>query len=248
MDAKQSTPAEVSLPLVILPGLICDSRMFGTQVRDLGAIVVDGFYGQADRIAAMADYALERMPARCAVLGHSMGARVALEIWARAPRRVARLALADTGIHTLRAGEREARYRLRDLGRREGSEALIDQWLPPMVGEAHRGDIGLMRELRAMAVDGGIAGYERQIEALLHRPDAGELLPTINCPTLVIVGADDRWSPVSQHEEIASRIPGAELRIVENAGHMAPAEEPGRFNAFVREWLSAKKNGSGQRS
>ena len=110
-------------PFVILPGLICDSRMFGAQIEAFGATVIDGFYGQADRIEAMADYALARMPDRCIVLGHSMGARIALEIWARAPARVDRLILADTGAHPVSDKERAGRFALRDLGRSEGSAA-----------------------------------------------------------------------------------------------------------------------------
>ncbi|HWI86429.1 MAG TPA: alpha/beta hydrolase [Sphingomonas sp.] len=181
------------------------------------------------------------MPDRAALLGHSMGARIALEIWRHAPQRISRLALADTGVHPVRSGERESRYALRDLGRAEGAEALVGEWLPPMVGRSHQADPDLMARLHRMACDGGPEAYERQIEALLHRPDAEPVLATIDCPTLVVVGGDDLWSPVAHHEDIAARIPGARLRVVENAGHMAPAEEPDQFNAFVREWMTWRK-------
>lgn len=224
--------------VVILPGLMCDSRMFGAQIHAFGALVVDGFYGGADRIEAMAAYALARLPDRCALLGHSMGARVALEIWRQEPERVERLALADTGAHAPRPSEAEKRYALRDLGRSAGSEALVDRWLPPMIGPAHREDRDLYAALRAMAVDGGMAAFERQVEALLHRPTVDNLLQTITCPTFAIVGRNDEWSPVAQHEAIVVRIAGAQLRVVENAGHMAPAEEPERFNDMMREWLA----------
>lgn len=228
----------MSEQVVILPGLICDSRMFGAQIRAFDALVVDGFYDGADRIEGMAAYALARLPRRCALLGHSMGARVALEIWRQAPDRIGRLALADTGVHPTRPGEAEQRYALRDLGRSAGSEALADRWLPPMIGPAHRNDPGLYAVLRTMVIDGGTAAFERQIEALLNRPAVESLLPTISCPTFVIAGCEDEWSPVAQHESIAASIDGAQLRLVENAGHMAPAEEPERFNDVMREWLA----------
>jgi len=225
-------------PLVILPGLLCDSRMFGAQIEALSAQVVDGFYGTADRIGAMADHALARMPKRCALLGHSMGARVALEIWRRAPDRIARLALADTGVHPVRAGEAEGRFALRDIGLRDGDEALVDRWLPPMVASARRQDERLMAGLRAMAVAAGTAVFERQIEALLHRPEAINVLATVTCPTVVIAGAQDEWAPVAQHRRIADAIPGARLRILPAAGHMAPAEDPQGFNDILHDWLS----------
>jgi pimeloyl-ACP methyl ester carboxylesterase len=225
-------------PLVILPGLMCDSRMFGAQIEALSAQVVGGFYGKADRIGAMADYALAQMPDHCALLGHSMGARVALEIWRRAPERIARLALADTGVHPVGDGEAERRFALRDIGLRDGDEALVDAWLPPMVGISHRQDKALLAGLRAMAVAAGTATFERQILALLHRPEAIGVLGTISCPTVVIVGAEDEWSPVAQHQRIAAAIPGARLRVLAKAGHMAPAEDPHGFNEILRDWLS----------
>ncbi|WP_428334831.1 alpha/beta fold hydrolase [Novosphingobium sp.] len=237
MDANSTPSWTQAAPLVILPGLICDARMFAGQVEAFGATVVDGFYGAADRIGAMADYALARMPDRCTLLGHSMGARVALEIWARAPARVDRLIFADTGAHPVSDKERAGRVALRDLGRSEGSAALVDRWLPPMVGPHRRDDGVFMRTMRTMAIDGGCAAYERQIEALLHRPDAAAVLPTITCPTLFLVGADDAWSPPAQHAAMARDVPGAQLRIIADAGHMAPAEAPEQFNRCISEWL-----------
>jgi pimeloyl-ACP methyl ester carboxylesterase len=116
---------------VILPGLLCDSRMFRAQLDGFAnSMCIDGFYPSCTSLEDMAAYALEHMPDRCTVLGHSMGARVALEVLRLAPERVERLILADTGVHPLRAGERESRYALRDLGRAEGIEKLVDAWLP----------------------------------------------------------------------------------------------------------------------
>ncbi|WP_311267619.1 alpha/beta fold hydrolase [Sphingobium sp. WCS2017Hpa-17] len=238
MDAK-SSDRDLGAPLLILPGLLCDSRMFGETLAAFpGSAVVDGFYAGCDRIEAMADYAIARMPDRCALLGHSMGARVALEVVRKVPDRVERLALVDTGVHPVKPGEREGRYKLRDLGRDQGMAALVAQWLPPMMGFAGLRDEALMDMLYAMAVDAGLATFEAQVEALLHRPSVDALLPAIICPTVAIVGRQDQWSPVAQHEAIAAAIPGAQLRVVERAGHMMPAEAPVAFNAQLQDWLS----------
>ncbi|MGE4431858.1 MAG: alpha/beta fold hydrolase [Sphingobium sp.] len=224
--------------LLILPGLMCDSRMFAAQIDAFpGAVAVDGFYDGCDRIEAMADYALARAPERFALFGHSMGARVALEVIRKAPERVERIALADTGIHPVKPGEQEKRHALRDIGRAQGMAALVDAWLPPMVGPGNRGDDALMAALRAMSLSAGQAGFERQIEALLHRPDTDAALRGIAVPAFAIVGDADEWSPVDQHAAMAEKIPGAQLRVVEGAGHMAPAEKPHQFNQILREWL-----------
>lgn len=225
-------------PLVILPGLLCDGRMFQAQIDAFDAQVIGDFYGSADTLPAMADHALARMPDRCVLLGHSMGARVALEVWRKAPDRVAGLVLADTGIHPVKPGEREARMALLAIGEQSGADALVDAWLPPMLGRAAARDRELYATLSAMCIDAGVATYARQIGALLARPDAAGVLPTITCPTLILVGAEDRWSPVAQHQEMADRVRDARLGIVPEAGHMAPAEMPDAFNMFLREWLA----------
>jgi pimeloyl-ACP methyl ester carboxylesterase len=79
--------------------------------------------------------------------------------------------------------------------------------------------------------------HRRQIQALLNRPDAQLHLPTIRCPTLVMVGRQDRWSPLSQHEEIAARIPNAELVVIENSGHMSLVEQPVQVSQALLRWL-----------
>ncbi|MDK2766589.1 MAG: alpha/beta hydrolase [Sphingomonas sp.] len=225
--------------LLILPGLMCDATMFAATLKAFpSARAIDDHYGGADSIGAMAVHALTAAPDRFALIGHSMGARVALEVVARAPERVTRLMIADTGVHAVRPGEAEQRYALRDLGRCEGFDRLVDAWLPPMLGEAARGDEALTASLRAMCLRAGQTVFEAQTEALLDRPDTGPVLQTIACPTAVVVGAEDRWSDVAQHQAIAARIAGATLHVIAGAGHMAPAEQPHPFNTLIREWLA----------
>ncbi len=225
-------------PLVILPGLMCDSRMFLGQIAAFPeALVIDGFYGNATRLPDMADYALERIPHRCNLVGHSMGARVALEIMRKAPDRVGRLALVNTGVHAVRDGEAEKRYALRDLGRSEGFRSLVDSWLPPMLTAAARSNRELVERLEYMCFAAGQATFERHIEAILARSPTDDVLEAIDCPTHVIVGTEDLWAPPSQHAEFAARIKNAQLREIVGAGHMLPAEKPEEFNNVLREWL-----------
>lgn len=228
-------------PLVILPGLMCDSRMFLGQIAAFPeALVIDGFYGRSDRLPDMADYALARIPSpRFNLLGHSMGARVALEIMRKAPDRVARLALVNTGVHPVRDGEAEKRYALRDLGRSQGFSSLVNSWLPPMLCAESRSKEELVLRLESMCYAAGLATFERQIEALLARQPTDEVLEAIACPTHVIVGAEDLWAPPSQHAEFAALIKNSQLREIEGAGHMLPAEKPDEFNVVLREWLLA---------
>ncbi|MCB1329234.1 MAG: alpha/beta fold hydrolase, partial [Maritimibacter sp.] len=79
--------------------------------------------------------------------------------------------------------------------------------------------------------------HERQIMALVTRPDAAAYLPEIACPTLLIVGRQDAWSPPAQHEDMLALLPDARLEIIEDAGHFAPVEQPETVAAFVAGFL-----------
>jgi pimeloyl-ACP methyl ester carboxylesterase len=227
------------MTMFILPGLLCNLSMFAATMEAFpGASGVDDFYGQETTLPGMAAHALARAPDRFVLLGHSMGARIALEIMRVAPERVSALILADTGIHPAREGERDKRYELRDIGREQGFGALIDTWLPPMLAPDRQGDAALVDGLRAMCLSAGQERFEGQIEALLARPVVEDLLPLVTVPTLSIVGELDAWSPPKQHRQIADLIPGARLEIVTGAGHMLPAEDAASFNAALADFLA----------
>lgn len=150
-----------------------------------------------------------------------------------------RLALIGTGVHPVRPGEADKRFALRDVGRSNGMEALVDQWLPPMVNPAHRHDAGFMAELRTMCVDAGQETFEAQTTALLTRPEVESLLGAIACPVLVATGEVDVWSPPAQQRAIASAVPDGTLSVVKGSGHVLPAEAPDAFNEIVASWLGS---------
>ncbi|MEO6215605.1 MAG: alpha/beta hydrolase [Sphingomonas sp.] len=238
MDANNINPADTGERLLMLPGLICDSRTFTSQFQAFDRAMPAADYGDADDLAEMAAIVLAEAPPRFALLGHSMGARVALEVMRRAPERVTRLALVSTGVHLPSPTEGPSRHALRDIGRANGMAALVDAWLPPMVASPRCNDAAFMAPLRIMCIEAGLSRFEAQIAALLDRPEVESLLPQIACPVLVAVGREDRWSPPSQHEAIAALIPDARLVIIEGAGHMLPLEAPGALNHAIAGWFN----------
>ncbi len=227
--------------LFLLPGLLCDAVVWRHQQRALGqryGIHIPDFRALSS-IGAMTDAVLAEAPGRFSVAGHSMGARVALEVAHRAPDRVARLALLDTGIHPVRAGEAEQRRVLTDLSARDGMRALADIWLPPMVREGRLAtDPHLRDELYAMVERMTPVVHRNQIQALLDRPDGSVALATIRCPLLVGVGREDRWSPPEQHAAIAAAVPGARYVVFEESGHMAPMEAPEAVTDALSTWMA----------
>ncbi len=226
-------------PTLLLPGLICDARIWSGVISSMtsGGVQAIGGYGLANTLEEMARRVLAAAPETFNLVGHSMGGRIALEIVRIAPERVVGVALLDTGIHPRQPGEQEKRYALRDIGREKGITALVDAWLPPMVAEHHRANRTLMKTLHQMCCDAGLGTFEAQTEALLARPDVEDVLSSIDVPTLVATGSEDQWSPPSQHEEIAASIKGSVLTVFDGAGHMAPAEAPDQVAQALDDWL-----------
>lgn len=225
--------------LCLLPGLLCDATVWAPQVAalaDRARIHVADLWGLS-AFEAMAAKVLAETEGPLAVAGHSMGARVALEMWRLAPERIERLALLSTGFHGPRPHEAEGRMGLVDLAWREGMAAVAARWLPPMLHPDRRRDPALIGPLTDMVRRATPEIFEGQQRAGLARPDAAGYLPRIACPTLVLVGREDGWSPVAQHEEMAAGVAGARLVIVEHAGHMVTVEQPAAVNAALESWL-----------
>jgi pimeloyl-ACP methyl ester carboxylesterase len=225
------------MTVFLLPGLLCDEAIWESQSLALSfnAELIIPDFRYVNSIAAMAQLVVAAAPWRFSVAGHSMGGRVALEVCRIAPDRVERLALLDTGVHPRAADEELKRQALIDLSRREGMAALAARWLPPMLHPDHA---GLLEPLTEMVMRSTPDTFANQQRALLDRPDARMGLSGIRCPTLVLCGRQDAWSPVLQHEEIAESIPRARLVIVEQCGHMSPVEQPAAVTAALLEWLS----------
>jgi pimeloyl-ACP methyl ester carboxylesterase len=220
--------------IFLLPGLLCDETIWADQraaLIEFADVVIPDFR-YVNSIEAMARLVLDAAPERFSVAGHSMGGRVALEVARLAPERVVRLALLDTGVHPRAANEESKRGELVELARSHGMAALAARWLPPMLHPDHS---ALLEPLTAMVKRSTPGTFANQQRALLNRPDARAVLPGIHCPTLVLCGRQDAWSPASQHEEIAASIPHSKLVVVEECGHMSPVEQPA---AVTRALLS----------
>jgi pimeloyl-ACP methyl ester carboxylesterase len=229
--------------LVLLPGLLCDRRVWQSQIDALAlpCHVVD--YGQRDSLHAMAEHALATAPAGpLAVAGHSMGGRVAFEMWRQAPERIERLALLDTSYHPLaegEAGKAETAQRLALLhtAHRDGMRAMAREWAVGMVHPSRHGT-PVFEAVLDMLARSTPDIFAAQINALLKRPNCSSLLPTIRCPTLLLCGREDAWSPPSRHEHMHQAIAGSRLVIVEHCGHMSTMEQPEAVNRALVEWLS----------
>ncbi|MBO9444579.1 alpha/beta fold hydrolase [Ruegeria sp. R14_0] len=227
-------------PLVLLPGLMCDARVFAPQVahfsRQRAVTVAPVSLGE--RIEEIASGLLDQLPHRFALAGLSMGGVVALELVRRAPDRVSRLCLMSTDAQADTpqiAAAREEHLvgakagRLEDVMRRIlGSDSLAP-------GPRR---VPILNDVISMALDLGADVFERQVRALQRRPDQQGALRMIKTPTLVVCGAHDRLTPVRKHAFMADLIPGAELKVIDDAGHLPTLETPQAVNEALESWLT----------
>jgi pimeloyl-ACP methyl ester carboxylesterase len=225
--------------VLLLPGLLCDASVWTAQAEALRphAPVLVADFSEHDSLEAMARSALAMVEGPIIAVGHSMGARVAMEMVHLAPERIVKLALIDTGIDSRKDGEEAKRQVLVDLAFDAGMGVLADRWLPPMVHADRVEDRALLDPLKEMVLRATPEQHQRQIRALLNRPNLLPRLEGITCPTLVMVGRQDRWSPLAQHEEMAARIPNAKLVVIEDSGHMTLLEQPEQVSDALLHWL-----------
>jgi len=222
--------------LVLLSGLLCDNFVWQgveNELCDEFTVKIFSFAGY-DSLAAMADAVLKSTAGRFALAGHSMGGRVALEVMRLAQDRVTHLALLNIGVHPVRDSEAPGRKKLLDLASDRGIQAVADAWLPPMLGAEAKQSASLVSALKAMICRFSIEDFNGQIQALLNRSGAEELLPHIKIPTLLLCSTEDEWSPVSQHRHMHEQMPNSELLVVENAGHMVTVEQPREVAGALR--------------
>lgn len=228
-----------SIPLLLLPGLLNDARLWEAQMAwlaDVASIKVADLTKE-NSIAALAAAALAQAPAqRFALAGLSMGGYVALEIMRQAPERVLALALIDTSARPDTEEATQNRRKLIKLADK-GFSAVVNGLLTKMVHPAHLQDSTMRDVFTAMALNVGKEAFVRQQEAIMGRIDSRPFLEKINCPTLVLCGHDDLITPVQVHEEMAAAIPRSSLFIVEECGHLSPLEQQQQVNDALEKWL-----------
>ena len=227
------------LPLVLLPGLLCDRALWENQARHLADIAESRVMDLtvADSVEALAVAALEVAPPRFALAGLSMGGYVAMEILRRAPERVLKLALVDTTARPDNPDQLSRRRGLIGLARSGKFRGVTPRLLPLLIHPDRQADQDLTTTIMVMAERVGQEAFIRQQTAIMGRPDSRPGLGAVACPTLVVGGREDALTPPPLLAEIADHIPGARHVIIEECGHLPPLERPHALSALQRQWL-----------
>src|SRR4051812_12083635 len=198
-----------------------------------------GFGGTpgAGRVMAMssaATRAIESLDAaeidRAVVVGISMGGYVAFEVWRAARDRIAGFVLANTRSGADNDEGRERRRKLAERLRAEGSDFLLAD-PPPLLSEDAAPAV--RDQVMAILADQPAESIAAASLGMAERPDSTADLQTIDVPTSVVTSTGDTLIPVDLSTPLAEQIAGAELTILEGAGHMSGLEDPAGFNEAV---------------
>jgi pimeloyl-ACP methyl ester carboxylesterase len=226
--------------LVLVPGLICNERLWTHQISGLEALAdvsVTAEHTKHDNVGDIAAAVLSAAPARFALAGLSFGGYIAMEIMRQAPARVDRLALLDTRAQADSDENVERRALLIEQSRIGKFLGVTDKLLELFVHPARLRDRSLVEEVKRMAAEVGRDGFIRQQTAIMNRPDSFEGLAGVVCPTLVLVGRQDALTPVADHQAMHSVLSNSDLAVIEDCGHLSTMERPAAVNAALRDWL-----------
>jgi pimeloyl-ACP methyl ester carboxylesterase len=230
-----------SLPLVLVPGLLCSARLYAPQIAALwpfGQVAVADHRREAD-MAAIAAAILNQAPPRFTLAGLSMGGYIAFAMMRLAPERIERLALLDTSARPDTPEQSAGRTTQITMAQTGRFGEIPELSIPRFLHRNRQNDADLTAIVRRMAQDTGPEAFVRQQNAIMSRPDSRPLLPFIRCPTLVLVGDGDIATPPELNKEIADGISGARLVVVPDCGHLSTLEKPDAVNAALVEWLNS---------
>ncbi len=228
-------------PLVLLPGMMCDARLYQPQITALsGSRPLLTFpLAMQDSVQAMAADILANAPPVFALAGLSMGGIVAMEVVRQAPDRVERLALLDTN-PLAEKPEVKDRRGPQMAAVRDGKlrQVMRDEMKPNYLADGP--NQGAILDLcMAMAEDLGPDVFLCQSRALMDRPDQSETLKAYTGTSLVLCGREDGLCPVERHQLMHDLLPNSRFDIIEQAGHLPTLEQPNETTAALIRWLEA---------
>lgn len=225
------------MPLLLIPGMMCDARMWGDLPTQLGIDVRHAVPVAGERVQDMAAAILHDAPSRFALAGLSMGGIVAMEILRQAPARVARLALLDTNprAETPEAQARRAPQVARALSGK--LEAVIRDEMKPNYLADSPDPQPILDLCMQMALSLGPQVFARQSHALGDRPDQCATLAAFKGPALVLMGVADRLCPRDRHDQMHALMPQSRLVIIPDAGHLPSLENPAATLTALSDWL-----------
>lgn len=221
------------IPLMLLPGLLCDAEVWAAQsqgLSDIAEIIIPNF-NQATSPLEMVDCVRKIAPPTFALAGHSMGGWIALEVMKHFPARVLKLGLLNTSALPDSPKKQSARLSLISHAEKGDFAFILDALIQKFLYR-----LDLAPKVRAM-LERNQSAFIHQEKAMLMREDCLEILKQITCPSLIVHAEKDQVFNLHDSQFLAEHIPNSELHIIPNSGHMSPMEAPEILTQHLRRWL-----------
>ena len=227
-------------PVVLIPGLMADARLFLPQMVALGArwpmhvcLPTDG-----ETVEGFSQTLLDHAPPKFALIGHGLGGNVALDVLRRAAERVSRVVLIATdplAEQPAAAAAREARIVASRSGRL--TQAMVEEIPPQSLADTEwRQDVLALVQDMALGLGEGV--FLRQSRALQRRPDMQKTMRRIKVPALILAGEADTLVPMRRQEFTAGLMPFGRLCIVPGAGHLPTLEQPDVVSDVIEAFMN----------
>ena len=225
--------------LVMIPGMMCDERIFSPQIDSLGD-EIELTIADISRFSSVVDLAsdvLKKAPRKFSLLGHSMGGIIAMEMYSQEPNRIEKLILMDTNPNSeLEEVKSKREPQIKDVTEGRLLNVMRDEMKPNYLAQS-RNQSSVLNVCMDMALSLGPDVFINQSRALQTRADQQSNIQSINIPVLIICGSEDKLCTVERHEMMHNMISNSELRIINNAGHMPTLEQPSETTEILKEWL-----------
>ena len=225
--------------LVMIPGMMCDERIFSPQIDSLGD-EIELTIADISRFSSVVDLAsdvLKKAPRKFSLLGHSMGGIIAMEMYSQEPNRIEKLILMDTNPNSeLEEVKSKREPQIKDVSEGRLLNVMRDEMKPNYLAQS-RNQSSVLNVCMDMALSLGPDVFINQSRALQTRADQQSNIQSINIPVLIICGSEDKLCTVERHEMMHNMISNSELKIINNAGHMPTLEQPSETTEILKEWL-----------
>jgi pimeloyl-ACP methyl ester carboxylesterase len=213
-------------------------RVIAPDLRGLGQTEAQPGTNTMDRFADDVSELLRQLETGPVVLvGHSMGGYVALAFARRHPEMLRGLVLVGTKAGADTPEGAAGRRATAEKVKLEGIVGVVNAMAPKMLAAGNQ-DERMAAKVRDFMEPSKPEGVIGALLGMAERPDSTPHLGQIRVPTLVVTGADDTIIPPAESDALARHIPGAQLRVIPNAGHLVAFERPDEFNQALRDWLS----------
>jgi len=226
-------------PVVMIPGMMCDERIFAHQIKELGTDteVYIADISKYSSIQELASDVLENSPPKFFLVGHSMGGIVAMEMCSQEPDRIEKLVIMDSNPKSeLEETKLKREPQIRNVISGNLAQVMKEEMKPNYLADSYK-QKDILNTCMEMALTLGPEVFVRQSRALQSRDDQQSTLKDLDIPVLIMCGSDDKLCSLEKHELMHNIINDSKLEVVMDAGHMPTLEQPQKTTEVIKSWL-----------